>query len=102
MPAPVFPLYVSSVAGRAFLRPGTNGRSYIGASRDPVDPTKFAFEPERVVPVSDDELRQYGRAYRRALADGDLRARTQAEYETQIATPAEPEHVDASEPQPKD
>jgi hypothetical protein len=81
MPVPMFALYVSSVPGRPVRRYGSTGGALIGAARqDAANPGAVTYYPERVVGLSVAEVQRYGREYRRALSDGDLAERTEADY----------------------
>lgn len=64
--------------------PGT----LIAADRDGRD---IRYRPEEVVAITARELAQYGREYGRALRDGSLRKRTEADYRASLAKQAKAE-----------
>jgi hypothetical protein len=95
--APTFSLYVSSIEEFTVARFGT--RSFIGAVRDPQDPTKITWTPDVIVPIPANEHQKYLREYTRALKPGGgLRVRTAAEYaaQTEAQKAAKKAAVDAA------
>lgn len=87
MSASPFAAFVSSVEGYAVARYGSasHGRhgELIGATRDPVDPTKITWDTSAIVPLTHKEWAQYRREYEREIRIGALRRRTRDEYESQ-------------------
>ena len=85
-------LYVSPVAGHLVERPGTGARGrapvYIGAARDPADPTIITWREHEIVAISPAEQMRHAREYRRLLADGALRRRTEAEHAAETSAAA--------------
>jgi len=87
-------LYLSSVEGHLVTRFGTTRRVagvpcpglLIGAERDPTDPCKVVMDTSRVVFIPDEEARAFAREYARAVREGALRVRTEAEYKQRAAT----------------
>lgn len=80
-----FALFVSCVEGSLVTRYGTG--TFIGAERRADDPRQVDFHPDQVIAIPDDEFRKYRREYLRALREGSLRQRTEAEWQRQNATP---------------
>lgn len=89
MSAPQFTLFVSSVRGKTVRRYGAS--SLIGAKRrhdPPLGPNESASDrpavtvwtPERVVAITADEHRRYGKEYAREIRDGALKERTEADW----------------------
>jgi hypothetical protein len=84
-------LFVSSVAGHAVTRFGSgktiNGIPFpgllIGAERDLKDPTKITWNEDAIVHIPEAEASEFHREYRRAIRDGALKERTEAEYVAQ-------------------
>ena len=56
---------------------------------------QIAWFPERIVSIPDDEMRRYGREYRRCMHAGELRMRTAEDYR------AAQRETDASDEPPK-
>lgn len=70
-------LFVS--AGKGLVtRFGTG--SFIGASRNPQNPKVVVRREDEVVRLSAHELRLYGRSYLKAIADGSLVERKEADF----------------------
>lgn len=72
--------YVSSVEGHLVTRfPSLRASTaqYIGASRKD---KKITWDTSIIVAISDDEWKKFRREYRRAVDDGALKVRTEAEY----------------------
>ena len=77
--------------GRLVTRYGTAARgapSYIGARRSATDPTEILWDGELVVALTADEVGRHRREYEREVEGGNLRRRTGAEYEAQLAREA--------------
>lgn len=79
-----FGLFVSSVEGKPVSRFGAPG-VFIGADRDPDNPRKLRYQPERVVPIPLEEVTLYGREYARLIADGELVSRDAKAWAAQEA-----------------
>jgi hypothetical protein len=86
-------LFVSSVKDHAVTRFGS-GKAIggvpfpgilIGAERDPEKPDQIRWFPDRIIHIPEPEASVYAREYARALRDGSLRKRTEAEYLDQQA-----------------
>jgi hypothetical protein len=81
-------LFVSSVPGHVVTRFGStrvvNGVPspglLIGAERDPRNPSEVTWFPDQIVCIPEPEATAYRREYARAVRDGSLRLRTEAEY----------------------
>lgn len=78
---PRFALFVSSVEGRLVTRYGT--RTFIGAERRASDPRQLEWHTDQVIAIPHDEFRKYRREYLRALREGSLVVRTDAEWQQQ-------------------
>ena len=84
-------LFVSSVEGHAVTRYGTTRYArgipspglLIGAERDPREPTKITWFPNVIVHIPENEVASYSREYARAIREGALKKRTEAEYAQQ-------------------
>lgn len=82
-------LYVSSVEGHLVTRFGTTQRIggvpspglLIGAERDRTDPTKVVWDESKIVHIPEAEASAYAREYARAIREGALHKRTEAEFE---------------------
>lgn len=79
-------LYVSSVEGHLVTRFGA--KLYIGASRNPADPSQITWDLGLVVKIPEAEVLAYGREYRAAIAAGSLLVRTAADFEAFVAAQA--------------
>lgn len=83
-----FVLFVSSVEGYAVTRYGSGTPSrratLIGAQRVPG--RGIVWDTREVVALTEDELRQYSKEYRGAIADKALRQRTEADWKAWIAS----------------
>lgn len=82
------PLFCSCVPGKPVTRYGSSRRgvrgTLIGAERVVGGrDNQIQWFPERIVQLPDDELRRYGREYRRVMSGGELRTRTEAEWRAQ-------------------
>lgn len=78
--------YVSSVEGHLVTRfPSLRSPTaqYIGATRKD---KKITWDTNAIIAISDDEWKKFRREYRRAVEDGALTARTEAEYKAFIKT----------------
>ena len=98
-------LYLSSVAGLPSARFGS--RVLIGAERDLIDPTEIRYTPEVIVAIPTSEVAKYAREYRRAIADGSVRERTEAEWRAQQTPSPAPTEAGAplqptADPPPED
>lgn len=80
--------YLSCVPGRVVPRYGAPAGTYIGARRTRLG---FDWSPERVVAIPVEEWVRYQREYGRAVADGALRVRTEAEYKSAVDGPVVPD-----------
>lgn len=86
VPIPLAPsdpvLFVSAVDGKPVTRyplPGSKaGREIIGAHRDG---KLIVYDEEAVVAITRAEVEAHGKAYERAIRDGNLRRRTREEWE---------------------
>lgn len=87
MPPDTPPLYVSCVDGKPVTRyrlGGRGGRTLgdpIGADRG--EGRAWIYDPARVVRIPPEEVAVFGRIYERAIADGHLIRRTEAEHAAQ-------------------
>lgn len=77
-PRALFAIFVSCVDGQPVTRFGTG--TLIGASRTKEAPTLVSYDPTAVVGIPHAEYGQHRRAYDRALSNGSLRERTDADY----------------------
>ncbi|HXJ75596.1 MAG TPA: hypothetical protein VNM37_22260 [Candidatus Dormibacteraeota bacterium] len=82
-----FDLFVSCVEGYPVTRYGS--RTFIGARRDPAKPNEIIWSPDQVVAIPRSEYTRHRREYDRAVKDGELRLRTEADWELQIMLEAE-------------
>jgi hypothetical protein len=84
-------IFVSSVEGHLVTRLGTN--TLIGASRDPRAPDRVTWELDAIIAIPGPEYIAHKREYDRALREGGLRKRTEAEFAAyQQALQAAAEH----------
>lgn len=95
--SPKFALYVSSVEGRLVSRPGSP-HTYVGARvRSPEEiqagETEPVFFPEQIVPVQAAEYRRFLREWDKLVRNGDLVARTEADFAAYQAKQADAEKV---------
>ena len=80
--SPKYAMYVSSVVGKTFIRPGTN--QILGGRRRAGGPCEW--QPDKVVPITEGELAKYRKEYDRALErEHSLKRRTEAEWKAQQA-----------------
>jgi hypothetical protein len=83
--------YFSPVTGHVVARYGSTG--YIGAVRDPKQ--GFNVDPDVVVRIPDAAYRSNLKAYRRAVKDGSLIARTANDYDNYVKRAAEKADAEA-------
>lgn len=77
-----FSLFVSCVEGQLCTRYGS--RTYIGAERDPKT-NEIHWFPDRIVAIPAAEHARFRKAYNRIVADGDVKVRSQADWDAQCA-----------------
>lgn len=90
MPESPFALFVSSVPGHLVTRYGS--RELLGAERDAKG--VVSWRPDDVLALGHLEHARFGREYRRAIARGSLRERTEAEYRAFVAAQATPQQTE--------
>lgn len=83
--SPEFALYVSSVPGKTFIRPGSS--QILGGRRVAGGPVEW--QPEKIIPIPIAEYGRYSREYERALGrEMSLRKRSVEEWLAQEAAQA--------------
>ena len=73
-----FGLFVSCVQGQPVTRFGT--KVLIGADRDPENRRKVRYRTKEVVAIPRSEATRYAREYARAIAEGELKERTESDW----------------------
>lgn len=82
---PEFAIYVSSVPGKTFIRPGSS--QILGGRRIGGGPIEW--QPEKIVPIPLAEYGRFSREYERAIVrEKSLRKRSAEEWQAQEAAQA--------------